>query len=392
VIGKRAVSVNGRPLTLRLLLFAIALTSLVPLSSAAAATCGAKERWFVKVGTDAKASQVDVSNPVPKTVADLNALPSLRNQVPAGDNKLRLQEETRVYVVSGYLALFKNETDSDYHLVITDSTLRYTPGGPGTAGQETGTSFIAEIPDPNCTAGTQGDPSVHSVLEIALQATRQKFEARFPGGKGADTQINLPVTVTGVAFYDRQHLQTGRAVNGIELHPLLDINFGGPELQTSSSIAGTELWTNSDFEQGSGGWSGTRSTIGEYSQQPAHSGQQLCWLGGYGTTKTETLSRTLALPADANSVELKFWINISTEETSGTNPYDLLKVEVRSTSGQALKTLATFSNLNETADYVQKTFDLSEFRGRTVQVYFRASEDGGKATSFILDDVSVVKQ
>jgi hypothetical protein len=33
------------------------------------------------------------------------------------------------------------------------------------------------------------------------------------------------VTVTGVGFFDRIHGQTGVAPNGIELHPVLDIQF-----------------------------------------------------------------------------------------------------------------------------------------------------------------------
>jgi hypothetical protein len=35
----------------------------------------------------------------------------------------------------------------------------------------------------------------------------------------------VPVTVTGVGFFDRIHGQTGVAPNGIELHPVLDIQF-----------------------------------------------------------------------------------------------------------------------------------------------------------------------
>jgi hypothetical protein len=36
---------------------------------------------------------------------------------------------------------------------------------------------------------------------------------------------NLPVTVTGVAFFDTLHGQEGVAPNGIELHPILVITF-----------------------------------------------------------------------------------------------------------------------------------------------------------------------
>jgi hypothetical protein len=374
-------------------LAAATLACALPLTpSSTAADCGATERWFVKVGTDAKASQVDLAHPIPSTVAAINALPQLRGNVPSGDNKFRLPEETKVYVVQGFLALFKNESDTDYHLVITDASLRYTPGGPGTAGMETGTSFIAEIPDPDCTTGAHGDPAVHSVFATQLRAARDKFETQFPNGKGADTPVNLPVTVTGVAFYDRQHLQTGRAINGLELHPLIDIQFGNaPVTPTNPTPGATELLSNTGFEQGAAGWSGSTGSIGGYSQQPAHDGQQICWLLGYGNTTTETLSQSVSIPANVSSATLSFWININTEETTASAPYDVLTIQVKS-GNQVLKTLATLSNLNETAGFLEKTYDLTQFKGSTVKIYFRATEDGAKATSFILDDVSVMTQ
>jgi hypothetical protein len=347
----------------------------------------------VKVGTDAKASQVETTKPIPNTVAGLNALPSLRDRVPPSNNKFRLPEETRVYVVQGFLGLFKNETDTDYHLVITDASGKYSPGGANTEGQETGTSFIAEIPDPDCTTGAHGDPAVHSVFAAALRATRAKFEARFPEGKGADTYLGIPVTVTGVAFYDRQHLQTGRAVNGIELHPLLDIDFHPDSEPVNETVAQTtELLNNSGFEQGAAGWSGSTGDIGHYTDQPAHAGQQVCWLLGYGKTTTETLSQSVSIPSGVSSATLSFWINVGTEEASGAGPFDFCKVLVRGPTGQLLKTLATFSNLNETADYVQATYDLTQFKGHTIQIVFRASENSANATSFALDDVSLITQ
>ena len=36
---------------------------------------------------------------------------------------------------------------------------------------------------------------------------------------------NIPVTVTGVAFFDLKHNQEGIAPNGIELHPVPVIAF-----------------------------------------------------------------------------------------------------------------------------------------------------------------------
>src|SRR5712692_4764 len=200
------------------------LTAILP--ARVFALCGATERWFVKVGTDPDANLVRLDTIVPITVTGLNQLPHLQNTVPHGDNQFRLPEERVVYQVNGRLVLFKDEDDSDYHLVITDDSLRYTPVGPKTNGLETGTSFIAEIPDPNCVPGKHGDPNKPSRFAAQLGDVRAKFEARFPGGKGADTDLSgIPVMLTGIAFYDRPHNQTGRATNGIELHPLLDIQF-----------------------------------------------------------------------------------------------------------------------------------------------------------------------
>ena len=35
----------------------------------------------------------------------------------------------------------------------------------------------------------------------------------------------VPVTVTGVAFFDYSHNKIGRVPNPVEIHPLLDIQF-----------------------------------------------------------------------------------------------------------------------------------------------------------------------
>ena len=92
------------------------------------------------------------------------------------------------------------------------------------------------------------------------------------------------------------------------------------------------------------------------------------------------------------SATLSLWLNIATNETTTTNAYDKLYVQIRNQNGAVLKTLATYSNLDETTDYVQKTFDVSTYKGQTVQVYFKMVEDNGKATSFRLDDITLTTQ
>lgn len=387
-----------------LLLVAALLVAATLPPSAFARSCGATERWFVKVGTDPDANLVQLNQILPITVQGLNQLPKLQPTVPAGDNRVRLSAEHVVYQVSGRLALFKNESDGDYHLVITDDSLRYTPGGSGTDGLETGTSFIAEIPNPDCVAGTKGDPNVPSLFAVQLKDVREKFEARFPNGTSANTDLGgIPVTLVGVAFYDRPHRQTGRAVNGIELHPLLDIRFDGgaapgavsppvSPTETEEESPVTQLLANSSFENGVTGWSGTIGDIGSFDGQQARVGSNFAWMGGLGKVHSESLYQNVTIPALEHSVTLAIWLQIATDETTTTNAYDKLYVQIRDKTGKVLKTLATYSNLDSTAGWVQKTFDVSAYAGQDVQIFFKMIEDQGKATSFQLDDVTLTIQ
>ncbi len=80
------------------------------------------------------------------------------------------------------------------------------------------------------------------------------------------------------------------------------------------------------------------------------------------------------------------------DETTTTNAYDTLKVQVRSSTGAVLATLATYSNLNKGTAYVEKTLDMSAYKGQTVRVYFEGVEGSTVATSFIVDDVTLTSQ
>ena len=63
--------------------------------------------------------------------------------------------------------------------------------------------MIAESPSPSCTA------------RATPLSRRQMTQAR------ARVQLCAPARVTGVAFFDFKHGQTGVAPNAIELHPVL---------------------------------------------------------------------------------------------------------------------------------------------------------------------------
>jgi kumamolisin len=64
-------------------------------------------------------------------------------------------------------------------------------------------------------------------------------------------------------------------------------------------------------------------------------------------------------------------------------------VQVRNASGTVLGTLATYSNLDAASGYTQKTFDLSAYKGQTIQIYLLGQEDSTLQTSFVVDDFAL---
>lgn len=153
--------------------------------------CGV-ERWAVKTLTDPAASNVTLT-PQATSIADLVSIAP-----PVNPTDRVNPTEATTFMLSGQLTVIKQEADSDYHLVVKD-------------GQ--GNSMIAESSSPSCAAGSR--------VQAQIERVRQAIDGR--GG----TSMSLPVavSVTGVGFFDRIHGQTGVAPNGIELHPLVGIEF-----------------------------------------------------------------------------------------------------------------------------------------------------------------------
>lgn len=355
----------------------------------ASAQCGGEERWAVKVGADAGAAQIDLLHPTTTLLHHLVLLP--RPTLPSDDDT-RTAAEFVVRVVEGRLVKFKQETgktgDSDFHLVISDETLLYSPGGAGTTASPH--SVIAEIPDPACVAGRKGTVTTPSRFGAQLEAVRAKFTQRFPQVRsGWNDAEGVPVRLTGVVFFDRDHGQVGRALNGLELHPLLDIEFNpAPLVPTVIAAAAAVALQNPGFENGTEGWTASPDVITSSRNQPAHSGASKAWLGGYGTAHADKLSQTVSLPANATAISLTFYLHIDSEEERP-QAFDKLRVRVRDADGRLLQTLATFSNLQAAAGFTLQSLNLTAFRGRTVRIELEAKEDNGSRTSFVVDDFAL---
>jgi hypothetical protein len=99
----------------------------------------------------------------------------------------RLQFERHVYRVAAAVTLVRAEDDGDFHLVLRDGALH----------------MIAEAPSTSCLAGAT--PIRRAQMQTARAAVRVCARAQ----------------ITGVAFFDYKHGQTGVAPNAIELHPIL---------------------------------------------------------------------------------------------------------------------------------------------------------------------------
>lgn len=155
---------------------------------------------------------------------------------------------------------------------------------------------------------------------------------------------------------------------------------------TTPPPTGGNLLGNPGFESGATVWTGTAGPITNHTGRPARTGSWKLWLGGNGTTTTETVNQSVSVPATATSATLTFWLRTDTAE-SGSTVYDTMRAQV--VDGSTVTTLATYSNVGTNATYTQKSFNLSAYRGRTVTIRFTASEDSSLQTSFVVDDTAL---
>jgi hypothetical protein len=176
-----------------------------------AQSCGV-ERWSVKTGTDADVGKVNLSSSSSNTIVTMRGWPT-PSTIPA-NNRIS-PYETTVWVLNATLTQYKAESDSDYHLVLSDAS---------------GNTLIAEIPLPACVGS--GSPFLSKIT-----SARAAFDAKFTA-TGSFQTANIPVQITGVGMFDFLHGQTGVAPNGIELHPVLSIVFNpstSPDFTISAS-------------------------------------------------------------------------------------------------------------------------------------------------------------
>lgn len=215
----------------------------------------------VKVAADTAAGEIDPSRITDVTLKQLNEIAE-PNDLPK-DEDTRHSAEKRLLRVVGQLVEYRDEADKDYHLIITDGG-KYTPGGTKT--KATGHSFIAEIPSPDCIAGKKLPMNTRSQFQEQLEAVRKAFDEGPATEVGPKNEMDIPVRITGLAFFDRPHGQTGRAKNNLEIHPILNIEFLDKEAERVE-IAGAlldrprNLIEGGEFEERIAAWKTSDSDV-----------------------------------------------------------------------------------------------------------------------------------
>jgi Subtilase family/Bacterial Ig domain/Peptidase inhibitor I9 len=207
---------------------------------------------------------------------------------------------------------------------------------------------------------------------------------------GSDTTSPYSISWNSTAVANGSHTFAARATDTSG-----NVATSAPVTATVSNTAATcttttQLFGNPGFETGTAApWTATAGVIDGSASPAPHSGRFKAWLDGYGTTHTDDVFQTVTIPAGACSATLSFWLWITTAETTTTTAFDTLTVTVRNSAGTVLSTLATFSNLNKSATYVQRSFDVSAFKGQTVRIQFHGVEDVSLQTSFLVDDTAL---
>ncbi len=222
------------------------------------------------------------------------------------------------------------------------------------------------------------------------------------GTVGTATSVALHATGgTGTYTWTATGVPAGLVLNGttgvISGTPTVAAGYSVKVTATSGGSSGTATFTwtmarppcaagqllgNAGLESGTAPWSATLGVVSSNAEAPqARSGTHYAWFDGYGVRHTDTLSQTVTIPAGCNTATLSFWLQISSQDL-GTAAHDVLTVK----AGSA--TLAVYSNLNRTG-YVQKSVSLAGFLGQRVTITFTGTEDGSKATSFVVDDTAL---
>ena len=243
--------------------------------------------------------------------------------------------------------------------------------------------------------GTSGTATINSVLSGAFNSSIMLSASGLPAGVTATLN---PSTILAPGSGASALTINVDATTPMGTYSVIISGAGGGQTHstainlTISNTTTQQLLGNAGFENGSTNpspWAVTPAVIDSNSTSEApHTGSWKAWLDGYGSAHTDTLQQQVTISANTAQATLSFWLHIDTAETVSI-ANDTLKVQIRNASGTVLTTLATYSNLNANTGYRQLSFDVTSYKGQTIQIYLIGVENSKLRTSFVVDDFAL---
>ena len=150
---------------------------------------------------------------------------------------------------------------------------------------------------------------------------------------------------------------------------------------------GSNLISNGGFESVGASWTESSSAGYEIVDTvKPHTGSYSADFCGANNC-SDSMYQTVSIPASASSATLSYYWYVTTTETS--HSYDYLYVRVRNSSGTTLSTIQTISDGSSTGSWQSSSYDVSSYKGSTVQIAFVATNGSKNPTEFDLDDVAL---
>ena len=174
---------------------------------------------------------------------------------------------------------------------------------------------------------------------------------------------------------------------------------GGPRTANLSGLGATpancvpNALSNAGFESGMlDCWTAGGALTPSASVLQAHGGSFSAQLGAIGLPEPDGDSwiyQTVTVPATLQSPTLTFWFWPWSADSIS---FDWQEAQIRDTNGNRLAQIFKVDSNSQSWSYI--TFDLTPYKGQTIQLYFNVHEDGdnyGYLTYMYLDDIAIVE-
>ncbi|MBJ6762485.1 M4 family metallopeptidase [Myxococcaceae bacterium JPH2] len=213
--------------------------------------------------------------------------------------------------------------------------------------------------------------------EVASKAS--SYSAIIPTSSLTNGSHTLVVTATDVAGHTASSTPVSFFIDRTTTQLLLN-----PGFETVPNPAAA--WTFTSVP--------SSTSINNVGTSSPRSGLRLAIFNGAGVPNTGTMRQTVTVPAAATSAVLTFWTRILSTAFADGQVHDTFTFQIRDSSGNVLATPAVYSNLDDTAGvYVMRTFNLSAYKGQTLQLFFTAVQTApvvpGGFTRVRVDDFSL---